>query len=248
MLLAGASGQAGRSRVCPAKAGSTLTFEFREDPRGINPGILDKYHRGPCAVYLKKVDSAVADGIAAGPGWFKIWGESYDDATGKWCTEKVIANNGLLSVKIPTDIAGGYYLVRPELLALHQANLSPPNPQFYVGCAQLFLSSGGSATPGDTVSIPGYVDMSNPAMSFNIWDQPMKLPYPTYGPKAYQGSTNATQPSGAMEQTEGLRPAGCILENANWCGFEVSSYTNQEECWNVSLQRLNSTKLPGSLD
>lgn len=203
----------------------------------IEPGVLDKSHRGPCAVYMKKVTSVVPPGAspAAGDGWFKIWYDGYDGASSKWCTEKLISDNGRLSVTIPTDIAGGYYLVRTELVALHQANQNPPNPQFFVGCAQLFLSSAGTATPKNTVAIPGYVDLSMTAMKFNIWETPMKLPYPEVGPSAYHSETNTPQMATSEEQTEGLKPAGCILESANWCGFEVSSYTTQDGCWNVSL-------------
>lgn len=186
---------------------------------------------------MKKVVSAVPPGAspAAGDGWFKIWYEGYDDATGKWCTERLMSEHGRLSVSIPSDIAGGYYLVRTDLLALHQANLNPPNPQFYVGCAQLLLSSGGTSMPRDTVNIPGYVDLSKTAMTFNIWDKPMKLPYPEFGPPAYRSDTNSPQTTSSGEQTEGLKPADCILESANWCGFESASYSTQDGCWNVSV-------------
>jgi len=204
----------------------------------IEAGVLDKYHRGPCAVYMKKVTSAVPPGAspAAGDGWFKIWYEGYDDTTSQWCTEKLISDHGRIIVTIPTDIAGGYYLVRTELLALHQANLNPPNPQFFVGCAQLFLTSTGTASPKSTVAIPGYVDLSKTAMAFNIWEKPMKLPYPEFGPPTYQSGGNSTQMASSKEQTEGLKHAGCILESANWCGFEVASYMTQDGCWNVSLR------------
>lgn len=187
---------------------------------------------------MKKVTSAVPPGAspAAGDGWFKIWYEGYDDTTSQWCTEKLISDHGRIIVTIPTDIAGGYYLVRTELLALHQANLNPPNPQFFVGCAQLFLTSTGTASPKSTVAIPGYVDLSKTAMAFNIWEKPMKLPYPEFGPPTYQSGGNSTQMASSKEQTEGLKHAGCILESANWCGFEVASYMTQDGCWNVSLR------------
>lgn len=35
-------------------------------------------------------------------------------------------------------------------------------------------------------------------------------------------------------QTEGLKPANCVLENANWCGIELDSYSTQVGCRNVS--------------
>ena len=230
----GVNGQVGVSRVCPANGGSILTFEFRAWPNDATREPIDPTHKGPCAVYMKKVDSAVANNTAAGDGWWKVWDDFYDDSTGKWCTEKIIDNNGHLSVTIPQDIEGGYYLVRPEVLALQQAySPGPADPQFYVGCAQIFLSSSGSNTPGNTVSIPGHVDMSNPAMTFNIYDQPMKLPYPKFGPPAYTSKSERGLEVLATEQTEGLKPANCVLENENWCGIELDRYSGQDACWKV---------------
>ena len=183
---------------------------------------------------MKKVDNSAANDTAAGDGWFKIMEDAYDSASQKWCTEKLSSTNGHIAAVIPSDLAPGYYLLRSELLALHNADKTPPDPQFYVGCAQIFLSSGGSATPKDTVSIPGYVDMETPAMTYNIWQQPLKLPFPTFGPPVYTaGSSKRDLVGRASTQTIGLKPANCVMENANWCGFMPPEYTDQEGCWSV---------------
>ena len=235
LTILGVNGQKGVARVCKANAASTITFEYRTWPDGSQPGSIDISHKGPCAVYMKKVESAMADNNAVGDGWFKIFAEDYDNAAGKWCTEKIMDNNGFLSVKLPSDIAGGYYLLRPELLALHQADKSPPDPQFYVGCAQLFLSSTGTSVPKNTVSIPGHVDMTkdNAAMTFNIWNQPMKLPYPTFGPPIYTRTSKRSLFVRETTQIQGLKPANCVLQNDNWCGIEVPSYNDESSCWAV---------------
>ena len=313
---------------------------------------------------MKKVESAIASNNAAGDGWFKIWDEGFDQAAGKWCINKMIDNNGHLSVTIPSDIEGGYYLVRPELLALHAAQDSPPDPQFYVGCAQLYLDSTGTARPA-TVTIPqNYVDISMPGMTFNVYAKPLALPYPLFGPPAYKGggspapsvtasatasaapsksaatssgpsasavaslsvpayvnavestipnypttdavdavdavdvvdavdavgardaadavdavdavdecdadedvNTEADAPmtsasassSSAMPvasknarpsysykrrgvQTEGLKPAGCVMVNANWCGLELKSYSDENGCWSASADCWTQSK------
>jgi Auxiliary Activity family 9 (formerly GH61) len=313
------------SRVCPAKAGSTLTFEFREHVEDPTRQALDPGHPGPCSVWMKKVDSAIASNNAAGDGWFKIWEEGYDEAAGKWCTNKMIDNNGHISVNVPSDIEGGYYLVRPELLALHAAVNNPPDPQFYVGCAQIYLDSAGTAKPA-TINIPeNYVNMDTPGVKFNVYNKPMALPYPLFGPKPYSGGgspaspapsaatsanpipspspspyINAAESTDGKEheepdasaddecdaeegddtgsdkpadvpatptstsaagssptpvanvksssspsvggQTEGLKPEGCIMENGNWCGFEVPSYTDENGCWSSSAQCWEQSK------
>lgn len=236
-LACGVNGEAGVARVAAANAGSTLTFEWRDWPDGTKSGSIDISHKGPCAVYMKKVENSAASDNAAGEGWFKIMEDGYDSQTGKWCTEKLIPNDGHMAATIPKDLAGGYYLVRPELLALHEADKTPPNPQFYVGCAQIFLSSTGSAAPANTVSIPGYVSMSTPAMTYNIWKVPLSLPFPDFGPSVYMpGSTKRGLSARApISQTVGLKPEGCVMTNANWCGFLPPAYTDQESCWTVSL-------------
>lgn len=150
---------------------------------------------------MKKVDSAIASNNAAGDGWFKVWDEGYDETAGKWCINKLIENDGHLSVTVPSDIEEGYYLVRPELLALHAAQDSPPDPQFYVGCAQIYLESSGSSRPA-TVTIPeNYVNMDTPGLTFNVWAEPLALPYPLFGPPAYQGGGNQQIPASSATTT-----------------------------------------------
>ncbi|KAJ8107866.1 hypothetical protein OPT61_g8570 [Boeremia exigua] len=148
-------GTKGVSRVQSVSDGATLSFEIRAWPADPSKESLERGHKGPCAVYLKKVASAVDD-PAAGEGWFKIFENGYDSSSDSWCSDKIIDNNGLLNVKLPAGLEGGNYLARPEILALHAANDN--DPQFYTGCAQIFLESDGNLVPESTVSIPGYVN------------------------------------------------------------------------------------------
>ncbi|KAF2816187.1 uncharacterized protein BDZ99DRAFT_566044 [Mytilinidion resinicola] len=227
-MACGFDGTEGVSRVQSVKDGSTLTFEFHSWPNDFSKQSLDPGHKGPCAVYLKKVNSAVED-PGTGDGWFKIFDDGYDSAKDEWCTDRLIANNGRLSVKLPDNLKGGDYLARPEILALHAAVSG--DPQFYTGCAQIFLESKGTLVPESTVSIPGYVKAGEESVSFNIYYNPTNKPYPVPGPKV--AKLKAGPSTGAIETTQkdGVKPAGCIMENANWCGFEVPSYTDEKGCW-----------------
>ncbi|KAI9672009.1 MAG: hypothetical protein M1829_004553 [Trizodia sp. TS-e1964] len=225
------NGRTGVDRVCPVNAGAKITFEFRDVPNGSQPGSIDISHKGPCAVYMKKVDSAIKD-PGVGDGWFKIYYDAYDSNAKKWCTEKLIDTNGHLTVSLPTDILGGYYLLRTELLALHQADKNPPNPQFYPGCAQIYLKSAGSVKPKNTVSIPGFISIKDASVLFNIWNEPMALPYPSFGPPVYTSTSKAALAGGSVPpQLEGLPPSGTVAENANWCGVEVPKYKDEIGCW-----------------
>ncbi|KZM23996.1 uncharacterized protein EKO05_0009308 [Ascochyta rabiei] len=222
-------GSKGVSRVQSVSDGATLSFEIRAWPADPSRERLDRGHKGPCAVYLKKVSSAIED-TAAGDGWFKIFEHGYDASTERWCTDEVIDNNGLLNVKLPASLEGGNYLARPEILALHAAKDN--DPQFYTGCAQIFLESDGNLVPESTVSIPGYVDYGQPSTIFDIYNKDAST-YEMPGPKVAKLTPNpaVTASSGQTAQTEGQKPAGCLAENANWCGKEVSDYTTEKGCW-----------------
>ncbi len=222
--------------VCPAASGAQLTFEFRLWPDAQQPGALDPGHKGPCAVYVKRVDDMFAAGAEAGDGWFKIWDDGYDNKTQEWCSDRLIAHEGLLSVNLPTGLAPGYYLVRPEILALHFAYKG--DPQFYLGCAQVFVQGGpaGAVVPKDkTVSIPGYVNADTPGLGFDIYRDVLPE-YPMPGPDVYvptfsSSSSNASLKKQQVALSKGAVPQTCLIKNANWCAREVPRYSDMKGCW-----------------
>ncbi|KAI1819721.1 lytic polysaccharide monooxygenase [Xylaria intraflava] len=237
-MACGVDGQKPVAFACPAPAGGKLSFLFREWADAEQPGAIDKSHKGPCAIYAKQVTDMTND-QAAGPGWFKLWDEGYDATTNKWCTEKLMDNDGLLSFDIPEGLPAGHWYFRPELLALHEADKG--DPQFYVGCAQVFVKSSNTATlkvPADrSVSIPGHVQASDPGLTFNIY-QP-SFPYPLPGPKVFtvpqpNNGGVATTGSSVPAQTQGVIPSNYIVKNANWVGMEVPDYQNEGGCWAAS--------------
>ncbi|KAI1497550.1 glycosyl hydrolase family 61-domain-containing protein [Biscogniauxia marginata] len=237
--------------TCPAPAGAKLTFEYRVSPDKGGSGFIDPSHKGPVAVYAKQLSSP--DDTAAGPGWFKLWGEGYDAAADKWATEKFMATNGLISINIPAALPAGNWLFRPEVVALH--NVTPAvEPQFYVGCAQVFVKSDVAGTlgvPADrSVSIPGHLRAGDAGMTYNIYEDEEyadpKVPYPGLGPKAFVPDTSSSSSSSSSTNTNGAvvvvasQPAGgvgipdsCLLVNANWCGVEVPPYADADArgCW-----------------
>lgn len=218
--------------VCPASGGSTITFIYREHPGGEKTGVIAEGHKGPCSVYLKKVDDMFNDS-AAGDGWFKIWEDGYDVKNDKWCTDTLIENNGLLSVKLPSGLPAGYYLARPELIALH-AVAEDNDPQFYHGCAQIFIENGPEGPleiPEEySVSIPGYIQADHPGINFNIY-YPTPLPeYPIPGPKVYIPKSEVTDTKKQLK--EGAIPSDCVIKNANWCAKPIPSYSaDVAKCW-----------------
>ncbi|KJZ79214.1 hypothetical protein HIM_01365 [Hirsutella minnesotensis 3608] len=231
-MACGRDGAKAVAFTCPAPQAATLTFEFREWTDGSKPGAIDGGHKGPCAVYVKKVDDMERD-KPAGSGWFKIWEDGYDTATGKWCVDRLIANKGLLSVDLPPGLPAGYYLVRPEVLALH--NAPEGDPQYYLGCAQVFVQEGPKqalVVPREyQAQIPGYVDAATAGLTYNIYNERLP-PYPIPGPKVFVPKAGPDDGKTAKaEQKQGLVPKDCLVKNANWCGLRLAPYSNEEGCW-----------------
>jgi hypothetical protein len=158
---------------------------------------------------------------------------SHDCSATSWY---VLADSLLFDTNSCIGLVGGEYLLRGEALALHNANKG--DPQYYIGCAQVFLHSTGTLIPENTVSFPGAVSKSDAADSFDLYAQPMKLPYPIPGPPVAKLKSSGQAVS--VQMKNGLQPTGCILEvGSNWCGFEVDDYSDERGCWNVS-QKLDN--------
>ncbi|KAF2866241.1 glycosyl hydrolase family 61-domain-containing protein [Massariosphaeria phaeospora] len=222
-------GTKGVQRVVAVDDGAVLSFKFQSYPDDASKMSYDPGHQGPCAVYLKKVDSAIKD-EGAGDGWFKIFAEGYDASTSQWCNQKLIDNKGRLSIRLPKGLQGGDYLIRPELVTLHAANEG--EPQFYTSCAQAYIKSSGNLVPESTVSIPGEFKHTDESLTWNIYDGMDNAKYPLPGPKV--AKLVAGSSTSSTGQTEGLLPKECIAVKGDWCGKQVPSYTDETSCWKSS--------------
>lgn len=167
---AGASSGASTSTYTVA-AGSTVGFAL--DQAIFHPGVLN--------VYLTKVTNATtADGST---GWFKIYQVSAVTNGGTsitWPTD----NATQFTFSLPKSIPSGQYLMRIEHIALHSAS-STGGAQFYISCAQLNVTGGGSANPA-TVSIPGVYSATDPGILINIY-WPVPTTYVQPGPTVFTG-------------------------------------------------------------
>ncbi|KAG9018747.1 hypothetical protein FRB90_010054 [Tulasnella sp. 427] len=150
---------------------------------------IDSSHKGPIMAYLAKVDSALTADVT-GLKWFKIWEDGLH-SDGTWAVDSMISAKGLVSFTIPTCIPPGNYLLRVELIALHGAS-TYPGAQFYMECAQINVTGGGSASPA-TVSFPGAYKGTDPGITINIY-YPAVTNYTIPGPRPFtcSGSSSAT--------------------------------------------------------
>ncbi|RDB19801.1 Endo-beta-1,4-glucanase D [Hypsizygus marmoreus] len=148
-------------------AGATITFEWHQHDQRTGEDAISGGHKGPVLVYIAKAPSTAASFNGQGAVWTKIYQSGLLNST-TWATDVVNANQGKHSVQLPASLPAGEYLLRAEIIALHVAS-SYPGAQFYIGCAQVKISSGGSANP-PKISLPGAYSPSDPGITVNIYN------------------------------------------------------------------------------
>lgn len=122
------------------------------------------HSQGPILVWMYKCSGAFSSCDGSGSGWFKIdeagfFGDGTkvfldSETPSGWHIAKLVGGNKAWPSRIPASLAPGNYLIRHELIALHQANA----PQFYPECAQLVVTGTGTKEPDSSykAAIPGY--------------------------------------------------------------------------------------------
>jgi len=180
-------------------AGATVIAEWHHvlQPDGYNSADtadpIDPGHLGPVMAYLAKVPDATQTDVT-GLGWFKIWEDGFDGTN--WGVTRLYSAKGLQSFTIPSCIPPGNYFLRAEIIALHAAS-SYPGAQFYMECAQINITGGGSTQPA-TVSFPGAYHSTDPGVTIDIY-YPAVTNYTIPGPSVFtcggSGSTPTTTSS-----------------------------------------------------
>ncbi|KAI5858694.1 glycosyl hydrolase family 61-domain-containing protein [Tricharina praecox] len=173
------------AKSVPAAAGDEVTFEWYHDTRADD--IIDSSHKGPITVYIA---DAATNG--AGAVWTKIAESGLEG--GVWAVDTLIANGGKHSVTLPSSLAAGDYLLRAEIIALHESETnyltnSARGAQFYPSCSQVTVSSSGSVTPPGTFNFIGGYTPTDPGILFNLYSNPTTYPIP--GPSVWTGAAGS---------------------------------------------------------
>ncbi|KAI0643144.1 glycosyl hydrolase family 61-domain-containing protein [Trametes meyenii] len=166
--------------VASVPAGGIVAAEFHHTPAGyVGPDPsdpLDPTNKGPVIAYLASVPDATQADVT-GLKWFKIFEDGLDSATHQWASDRLFINGGFANVTIPSCIQAGQYLLRVESISLSSAT-SYPGAEFFLSCAQLEVTGGGSAKP-KTVSFPGAYTPTTPGITANIYtDETYTVPGP----------------------------------------------------------------------
>ncbi|KAK1752599.1 glycoside hydrolase [Echria macrotheca] len=157
------------------------------------------HSQGPILVWLYKCPGAFSSCTGEGVGWFKIDEAGFHgdgvkvfldtEKPSGWDIAKLVGGGSWKST-IPKNLAPGNYLMRHELIALHQAN----NPQFYPECAQIVVTGSGTGEPDSSykAAIPGYCKQSDPNIKVPINDHSLPQTYKVPGPPVW-GKSSASK-------------------------------------------------------
>ncbi|KAH9221920.1 family 61 putative glycoside hydrolase [Leptodontidium sp. 2 PMI_412] len=160
----------------PIVAGNTITAKWAQWT----------HQQGPVMVWMYKCAGEFTACDGKGKGWFKIdqMGMTAAPLSGTSWGANVVYTKLAYTSTIPKSLAPGNYLIRHELLALHQANA----PQFYPECAQLQVSGNGTATPAATflTTIPGYATANDPGVMVDTY-MSKATTYTCPGPAVWTG-------------------------------------------------------------
>ncbi|CAE6460929.1 unnamed protein product [Rhizoctonia solani] len=186
--------------VIDVPAGATITHEWHHNLNGPEPSNPDDpiglSHLGPVVVYLAKVPDATQESVT-GLKWFKI-AEDGLDSNGQWGVNRLINNGGKATAVVPKCIPSGHYFLRAEIIALHAA-ASYPGAQLYMGCAQINVTGGGSASPA-TVSLPGAYSPTDPGITISIYYPPLTN-YIIPGPRPFTCDASSTPTTSGVSTT-----------------------------------------------
>ncbi|KAF5374500.1 hypothetical protein D9615_009110 [Tricholomella constricta] len=160
------NGQAGPNQLsATVPAGTSITAKWTQWTHA----------QGPVMVYMTKCSGSCTSNNSNNLQWSGVWG------TGE------VQKSLQYTTTIPAALAAGEYLIRHELLALHQAN----TPQFYPECTQLTITGGGGKTPSGSylVKFPGAYSMSDPGVNINIYtaEAANTFTYTVPGPAVWNG-------------------------------------------------------------
>ncbi|KAI9713190.1 MAG: hypothetical protein M1820_001175 [Bogoriella megaspora] len=169
-----------RCNVGGATGGSTTTISVQAGSAHTFTSDVAVYHQGPVSFYMSKAPSTAAAYDGSGD-WFKIAdiGPTFPSScSATWNLAQTY------SVTIPKSVPNGDYLLRIQQLAIH--NPWPAGiPQFYIECAQITVTGGGSGTPSPTVKIPGAFKETDPGYTANIYSNFCNYTIP--GPAVWKG-------------------------------------------------------------
>ncbi|KAH9828982.1 glycosyl hydrolase family 61-domain-containing protein [Rhodofomes roseus] len=162
--------------TAPAKPGSNVTFQWSGAPGG---GDNWPHNVGPLMTYMTQCTTTnCTEFDSTSAEWFKI-AELGMSSSSAWF-QAYLTQGDSYTLTLPKNIKPGGYLIRHEVIALHQA-VSVGGAEFYPSCTQVLISGSGDGTPssGETCTFPGGYSNTDPGIYVpDIYDGDLDYVFP----------------------------------------------------------------------
>lgn len=167
-MICNLNGAKAAPRFVTAAVGDKISIEWYHNRR--QDDIIAASHKGPINVYI----ATYFEGAGTGPIWTKISEDGYDNTAKKWAVDKLITNQGKYDFMIPTSIKAGKYMIRSEIIALHESDTAynvnaSRGAQFFPSCIQFEIAGSGSAVPDGEFDLNIGYTYSDPGIVFNLY-------------------------------------------------------------------------------
>jgi cellulase len=159
-------------------------------------------HPGVFLNYLAPANSDWTSNVAGDLKFFKISEQGYDPSVANddedygLATGSFKAKGKVSTVTIPESIAPGSYVLRHEIIALHEAN-EQNGAQNYPMCINIQVSGSGTVSPPG-IPASSFYKATDPGILVDIYDKWDPSKYQLPGPPVFDGSTSgpvATTPT-----------------------------------------------------
>lgn len=162
---------------------------------------------GPVMHYMASCGSASCEQFDSAQGrWFKIDQQSYKPGQAQWVQQDAV--DGVpIAVTIPGNIAPGNYILRHELIALHNAAFVG-GAEFYPSCLQLKIGGSGTGVPAesDYVTFPGAYKADDAGLVIQAYNGRIS-DYAFPGPAIVNLGGSASPPPAKTPESESPPPA-----------------------------------------
>jgi lytic cellulose monooxygenase (C1-hydroxylating) len=156
-------------------AGDTITLQWNTWPDS---------HSGPVIDYLAPVNGDF-ESISKSSLLFTKIAEA-GLSGGKWAANELIANGFKWQTTIPSSIAPGNYVLRHEILALHEAQ-RVGGTQFYPQCINIEVTGSGTNDLSDGTPGTQLYGQTEPGVIFDMYNGATSYPIP--GPAVMAGGS-----------------------------------------------------------
>lgn len=177
-------------------AGDTITMNWDTWPES---------HAGPVIDYLAPVGSGGFDSISKSSLQFVKIAEA-GLSGGSWAALELIANGNTWPVTIPSSVAPGNYVLRHEILALHEGNRQG-GTQFYPQCVNIVVTGSGSDSLSGGTPATQLYSANDPGVLFDMYNNPTSYPIPGPPLMAGGGSGGSPAPPPPAATTSAAGPA-----------------------------------------